>query len=262
MQSIACRYSPLTRTEVAFFREHGFLVMRGFVDGDVCRELDRNIEESLDPPLAPLEFEADVGYPGAPAGKGVHGGFTPRRLLCAYTRHRLFREWSTAPELALLLRALIGSDRVMLSQNHHNCVMTKYPGFSSLTSWHQDVRYWRFDRPELVSVWLALDDEHPLNGGLSLIPGSHLIDIGRGRLDADLFLRTDIEQNREMIDSAVAAELSAGDVLLFHCKVFHAAGRNQTGKIKKSPVFTYRALDNEPIPNTRSAVYPDIELVR
>ncbi|KAA3620317.1 MAG: phytanoyl-CoA dioxygenase family protein, partial [Proteobacteria bacterium] len=198
--------------------------------------------------------------PGGPASKLVKGGFTPRRLLSAYTRDRLFRGWATDPALVTILRVLIGAERLMLSQNHHNCIMTKYPGFSSLTSWHQDVRYWRFDRPELVSVWLALDHEHTENGGLSLIPGSHLYDLGRGRLDASLFLRTDIAENRQIIDSAVPAELERGDVLLFHCKTYHAAGRNETDRVKKSPVFTYRAYDNEPIPETRSATYPDIEL--
>jgi len=47
-------------------------------------------------------------------------------------------------------------------------------------------------------------------------------------------------------------------MLFFHSTTFHAAGRNETDDIKRSLVFTYRAADNEPIPETRSAVYPDI----
>jgi len=39
-----------------------------------------------------------------------------------------------------------------LSQAHHNCIMTKNPAFSSATGWHQDIRYWSFQKPELVSV--------------------------------------------------------------------------------------------------------------
>jgi phytanoyl-CoA hydroxylase len=242
------------------FHRDGYLIIRNFTDPALCGELDDIVDESLDPPLAPLEYEADVHYPGAPSNKASRGGFTPRRLLSAYTRHELFRRWALSREIIRVLAALIDTDRICLSQNHHNCVMTKYPGFSSLTSWHQDIRYWRFDRPELVSVWLALGPESPENGGLSLIPGSHTSDLGRGRLDASLFLRTDLEENRAMIDSAVAASLNAGDVLFFHCKTYHAAGRNQTERVKKSLVFTYRAANNEPIPETRSAVYRDIEI--
>ena len=60
-----------------------------------------------------------------------------------------------------------------MSQAHHNCVMTKNPGYSSETHWHQDIRYWSFQQPELVSVWTALGREHKGNGCLRVLPGSH-----------------------------------------------------------------------------------------
>ena len=37
--------------------------------------------------------------------------------------------------------------------------MTKQARYSSSTGWHRDSRYWHFQRPELISVWLALRDE-------------------------------------------------------------------------------------------------------
>ena len=61
-----------------------------------------------------------------------------------------------------------------------------------------------------------------------------------------------------MLEQAVPVELEAGDLLIFHSRTFHAAGQNQTQQIKRSLVYTYRTDDNEPIPETRSAVYPDI----
>ena len=244
--------------ELAAFRRDGFLVARSLADPALREAMDEAVERALDPPLGPVEFEADVGYPGAPSTKTARGGHTPRRLLHAYTRDERFREWARYAPVVERLAQLMDGAAVCLSQNHHNCVMTKYPGFSSLTNWHQDIRYWSFDRPELVSVWLALGREHPDNGGLSLIPGSHNLNFARGRLDAGLFLRTDLAENRELIESAVPVVLEPGDVLFFHCRLFHAAGRNRTRTIKKSVVFTYRAADNAPIPNTRSAVYEDI----
>lgn len=262
MSIVGKRGGSLSEADLDSFRKDGYLILRGLVPPELCARLDGIIEESLQPPMAPVEYEADVHYPGAPQNKSAQGGFTPRRLLFAYSRHQLFRDLATDSVLIDMLGALLGTGELCLSQNHHNCVMTKHPGFSSLTSWHQDVRYWRFDHPELVSVWFALDREYPGNGGLSLIPASHQSDLGRGRLDASLFLRTDIADNRAMIDSAVAAELSAGDVLFFHCKTYHAAGRNQDDRVKKSLVFTYRSQDNQPIPGTRSAQFRDIELPR
>lgn len=252
--------TDLGPADIEAFARDGYLVVRAFVDVQRCAELDAVVDSALHPPLAPVEYEADVNYPGAPAGKSAHGGYTPRRLLAAFSRDEAFRRFATDSRLASMMRTLIGTPAVCLSQNHHNCVMTKFPGFSSQTNWHQDIRYWRFDRPELVSAWLALGQEHPDNGGLSLIPGSHHFDLGRGRLDAALFLRTDLAENRRLIDSAVPALLEEGDLLLFHCRTYHAAGRNTTEAVKKSLVFTYRARDNEPIPDTRSAAFRDIAL--
>jgi phytanoyl-CoA hydroxylase len=136
--------------------------------------------------------------------------------------------------------------------------MTKHPGFSSATLWHQDIRYWSFDRPELISVWLALGDEVAANGALQMIPGSHREQLDRGRLDAELFLRPELPENQELIDSAVLVELRAGDVVLFDAQTFHAAGMNRSDVVKLSAVFTYHREDNHPIPGTRSANYPSL----
>jgi phytanoyl-CoA hydroxylase len=155
------------------------------------------------------------------------------------------------------LRQVIEGE-IQVSQCHHNCVMTKYPGYSSATLWHQDIRYWSFDRPELVSAWFALKHENRRNGALKVIPGSHRIEVDRGRFDRDLFLRPDLTANRDLIHQAVEVELNPGDVLLFHCRLFHAAGKNLTDEVKLSPVFTYHAEDNRPIPGTRSSQYPSV----
>jgi len=240
------------------FQRDGFLIARGMVSPQKVNNLKAVIEESLSPPLAPVEFEADVHYPGAPESRLAPGGETPRRLLHAYSRNQVFRDIAQASDVINRLQVLMGSDQLMLSQNHHNCVMTKHPGFSSVTSWHQDIRYWSFDRPELVSTWLALGPETRENGGLLVIPGSHQLQLDRGRLDAALFLRTDLSENQALIDKAQTVELHAGDMLFFHSRTFHAAGQNQTDLIKRSLVYTYRSQDNAPIPETRSATYPDI----
>jgi len=58
----------------------------------------------------------------------------------------------------------------------------------------------------------------------------------------------------------VAAELEPGDVLFFHCRLFHAAGHNRGTHTKYSAVFTYRALDNVPLPGSRSAGQSDVVL--
>lgn len=243
---------------VAAFAADGFLVVPGLVSAALCETVAAEVRNALNPVLAPAEFEADVGYPGAPPSRGAAGGDTPRRLLNAYARFPALRPVVTGAAVGTYLRALMGTDQVRLSQCHHNCVMTKAPGYSSVTLWHQDVRYWAFQRPELISLWIALGHETEENGALRLIPGSHRQTYAPERLDEAKFLRPELPENQALIEQARTVALAPGDALLFHCRAFHAAGRNLTDRIKLSAVFTYHAADNHPVPGTRSAQYPSI----
>jgi phytanoyl-CoA hydroxylase len=138
--------------------------------------------------------------------------------------------------------------------------MTKNPSHSSLTHWHQDIRYWSFQQPELVSVWLALVREHPGNGCLRVLPGSQRMEFSPDRFDAELFLRPEHAANAALIATQRTVELEAGDVLFFHCRLLHAAGDNRGTETKFSLVATYHAADNRPLAGTRSASLPDVPL--
>ena len=245
--------------EVRRFRADGFVVARGLADVRICARVLAVAREHLAGETAPVEYEAQLHYPGAPESMNAPGGHTVRRLLQAYARDAGFRDWATCAPIAHRLRQFMGPG-VQLAQAHHNCVMTKQPRYSSVTGWHQDIRYWSFERPELVSVWLALGREYPDNGCLSLIPGTHLLELPRERLDEAAFLREDVPDNRALIASRVTPLLEAGDVLFFHCRTFHAAGANRTLATKFSLVFTYHTADNRPLPGTRSASLPSVAL--
>jgi phytanoyl-CoA hydroxylase len=253
--------TSLSPQQLAQFGRDGFVIVRGLAPRELCERMKAVAQRHLAEEAGPLEYEAQVKYPGSPPSLDAPGGRTVRRLLQAYARDPLFRDWATSLEIAARLRQLLGSE-VELSQVHHNCIMTKNPAFSSATGWHQDIRYWSFERPELVSVWLALGAERKRNGCLWLVPGSHKLDFARERYDDALFFRDDIEENRDVLSSAVAAELDEGDVLFFHCRALHEAGRNLTDQTKFAAVFTYHAAGNRPVPGTRSASLPDINLGR
>lgn len=245
--------------EIAQFETEGYVIARGLAAPAALNRMRALASEALAAQAPPLEYEADLHYPGAPVSREAAGGRTVRRLLQAYARDAVFREWAASDTLRWHLASLLGSD-IALSQAHHNCIMTKSPRYSSITGWHQDIRYWAFERPELISVWLALGSERRENGCLLLLPGTHRMDFAAERLDAAKFLRTDLGENRALLATEVCAELEPGDVLFFHCRVFHAAGINRTQATKYSLVYTYRAASNRPVAGTRSATLPDIPL--
>ncbi len=249
----------LSNAEQELFQRDGFLILRDFADAETIDTLRAVAVEHLQREIGPVEYEADLHYPGAPASRHAAGGRTVRRLLQAQARHPAFTDWITRPALSALLQPLLGPKLVM-PLAHHNCVMTKQPRFSSDTNWHQDIRYWAFQRPELINVWLALGPEHPGNGGLKLIPGSHRMALDRSQFDAAAFFRQDLSENQALLVDAVETELSAGDIMLFHCRTLHAASRNFSDETKFSAVFTFRAADNPPLPGTRSSSQPELLL--
>jgi len=246
--------------QIAVLRKQGFVVARQFADPSQVAALRALAQRHLAEHVAPIEYEADLQYPGAPPSRGAEGGLTVRRLLNAYARDSLFAQWATDPRIGQWL-ARYFDEPAVLSTVHHNCVMTKHPAYGSLTGWHQDIRYWSFTDTDLVSCWLALGPETRNNGGLSFIPGSHAAAFSPEQFDDKKFFREDAPQNADWIARAVCPELQAGDVVFFHCRTLHAAQGNRSDQVKLSVVYTYHPASCQPVAGTRSASQPGVPLV-
>ncbi len=244
---------------VAQFYRDGYLVVRPPTPARILDRMRLVTFRDMREFTEPVEFEADLSYPGAPESKEAAGGQTTRRLKFALGRDPVFAEWLAQPSLVRPLSQLLQDD-VVCPLAHHNCVMTKMPRFSSETGWHQDIRYWSFPKPDLITAWLALGEECVGNGCLWVIPGTHRESFTPERFDEEKFLRTDLAENQPTLARKIPVELDPGDVLFFHCLTFHSAGQNQSEAGKFSVVFTFRAADNPPIPGSRSAAMPELSL--
>lgn len=245
--------------QIEQLRGKGFVVMPGFVPADALSELNDVARRQLSARADPLEYEADLQYPGAPLSRTAQGGETVRRLLDAHGRDPLFARWSEAPDLRDWMQTYFG-ERVLMSRVHHNCLMTKHPRYGSLTNWHRDIRYWSFEREDLVSVWLALGEENKDNGALWFVPGSHQMVFEPDRFDGARFFRADRADSAEIIATAESPRLEPGDAVFFHCNTLHSAGRNISNAVKFSLVYTYHGQSNAPLQGTRSASMADIAL--
>jgi phytanoyl-CoA hydroxylase len=248
-----------TIAELNRFDRDGFIVIRGLADPIQVEKIVQVTDAALLTQTPPVEYEADLGYPGAPTSAQQPGGRTPRRFQQALHRDPSLYDWATSPKVVDRLRQLLNSNPV-LSLAHHNSIMVKDPYFSSDTGWHRDIRYWHFANPELITVQLALTPSTLENGCLRFLPGSHKIPVSPHQFDAASFLRTDLPENQGLLDREVSFSLEPGDVIFFHALTFHAAGRNRSSHVRKSLLFTYRSTDNFPIPGTRSAAYPELFL--
>jgi phytanoyl-CoA hydroxylase len=251
--------SASCRPQIESLRDKGYVVVPRFVPDAMLARLNDVARAQLAARADPLEFEADLQYPGAPKSRMADGGSTVRRLLDAYTRDAVFAECGTSGEVREWMETYFG-ESVLMSRAHHNCVMTKHPLYGSLTGWHRDIRYWSFEREDLVSVWFALGKEEIDNGALWFVPGSHRMTFDADRYDAAKFFRGDREDNAGIIGASESPRLAPGDAVFFHCKTLHSAGQNRSDAVKFSLVYSYHGRSNPPTAGTRSSSKPEIQL--
>ncbi len=234
----------LTQEQLNTFEQDGFLLLKDFASHETCDEIRKKAIEHLDKGIEPIESEAEYQQ------KDSYGS-TIRRLRQVYDREEIFSQWMTNKEIRPILEQLLGEKPCLLLA-HHNSIMTKLPQKSSITSWHQDIRYWHYQNDNLISVWLSLGNESLDNGLLEFIPGSHKMRFLPEQFDERSSFRDDLALNQETIAKRVHHNLDKGDVIIFHSKTLHYAHQNKTDEPKISFVYSLRGISNSPIAGTRS----------
>jgi len=257
----------LSTEQLAQFTKDGFIVLRGFLDAKQCDNILRIAQIHLDAKIEPIETEIgydsrDKAYRTTVTDYSSHAEeeqIIVRRLRQVYKRDVLFKAWMENEKIRPILQQIL-DDQVVITTAHHNSIMTKMPHLSTATSWHQDRRYWRYSDDNLVSVWLALDDETSENGVLEFIPGSHKMKFSSEQFDEKEYFSQRDEANKKIIDTKVSTDLKKGDVVIFHSLLLHRANKNSTDKAKISFVYTVKGASTETIKGTRSSEFPEIVL--
>jgi len=254
----------LEKSDLDFFNENGFIVLKGFAKERECDAILDIAKVHIKYKIEPIETEEEyhlqskddrvnrIDYNSKVSG-------TIRRLRQAYSRDIIFKNWMENREIRPVLKQILG-DRVSIITAHHNSIMTKMPYSSTQTRWHQDIRYWSFSNSNLVSVWLALGEENSENGVLEFIPKSHKMKFNPNQFDEKDYFREDLRENMSLIETKTSVNLSKGDVLIFHSNLLHRANRNSTKSPKISFVYTVKGALTKTLPNSRSASYPEIFL--
>lgn len=257
----------LTPAQLAQFHTDGFIVLRNFLDEKKCDEILEVAKTHLEEKVEPIETE--TGYDERSkeyrtdvtdyTSKSDDQSMVVRRLRQVYDRDILFKEWMEDKSIRPILQQIL-NDNVVLTTAHHNSIMTKMPQISSGTGWHQDRRYWSYSDDNLVSVWLALDDETDQNGVLEFIPGSHKMHFKAEQFDEKEYFSTNYTPNKKIIATKVSTDLKKGDVVIFHSLLLHRANKNSTDKAKISFVYTVKGEKTEANSGTRSSGFPEIIL--
>ena len=144
------------------FERDGFVVVPGFLSPEALAELqgqlDRYIREVV---------------PTLPAAQAMY--VDPSRPETLKQLHRLgedpaFERYRHDPYWLELASDLLGEE----VETHQPEWFNKPPGEPAPTPPHQDSYYFNLEPPNVLTIWVALDEVNEENGCVRCLPGSHL----------------------------------------------------------------------------------------
>ncbi|PCC69663.1 phytanoyl-CoA hydroxylase [Nannocystis exedens] len=244
----------LSREQVDEFREQGYVVLPSLVGADALasiRAAALAIVDRFDPEAERTVFttkDRDAGRDDVffASAEGVRcfleeGALDPEgRLRCpprlainkiGHALHDLvpeFRAFCRQPRFGALLRDL-GYAAPVLWQT---MFIFKQPRIGGEVRWHQDATYLICEPACVTGLWVALEDAHRDNGCLWVQPGGHRTPL-RERYEVDWRTRTGTLRTLDATpwpgpDEAVALEVPAGTVVVFHDHLPHRSSHNHS----------------------------------
>jgi ectoine hydroxylase-related dioxygenase (phytanoyl-CoA dioxygenase family) len=141
---------------------------------------------------------------------------------------------ATDPRWAPIVLPLIGTGDARL---YWEQVVAKPPQARTELPWHQDNGYTPLIPEEYVTCWLALDDAREDNGGLWVIPGSHLDGTHRHVNDGSGSpFRVGYDGPAE---DGICVPVSKGSVLVFSSLIMHRSGPNVTDEPRRAWIIQF-----------------------
>ena len=153
--------------------------------------------------------------------------------------------WRKAPALAALVPhlgavacAAVGRPALVLFHDH---LLVKYPDGDDM-AWHQDYSYLPLDRPDGLTLWVALDDVSAENGCLYYVLGSH--HLGERRAAWGMTGDDDPRAALPPIEVAdgqpgLAAPTAAGGAIAHHTLLWHRSPRNRSTRPRRTWALSF-----------------------
>ena len=239
----------LTRDEVSFFHEHGYLrVPEVFAEdeiGEMADELDWQIETWA---------SKSQGWSGS-WRRGYMDEETEQqsKLIALHDLHRYSKAWCDAvtnPRLTGAISDLIGQNVEL----HHTTLHAKPPETGHPFPMHQDWAFYKHADDRYVDCLVHLDDTFHENGEIRFLDGSHKKGYiphvmanaveGHEPALADGASTPHLSTDEYRPADTVAVPANRGDVVLFNLCTVHGSYINQTDRDRRLVRVGYRNPEN------------------
>ena len=229
----------LNPDQIAFYEEHGYLVIEGAVTGERLETLQAVtadlIERSREVAESDDVYDLDAG----------HSPQAPRltRIKLPHERHRAYLEVLRSDPVASIMQSLVGED-VRL---HTSKLNTKAPGGGAAVEWHQDWAFYPHTNDDLFAIGLMLGDVDEANGPLLVIPGTHRGPVLDHSRDGTFCGAIDPDDPAFDVSRAVALTGRAGDMSIHHVRTLHGSAPNLSDRARLLLLYEAGAADAWPI---------------
>ena len=240
----------LSDEQVRFYREQGYVQLRGAIPPDLLRALTDEVEHiaARAPFLAEHDddIELDEGHTAA----------SPRiQRLKAPHRKPFFRDWLQRSGILENAAQLIGPNMRL----HSSKINMKAAGGGSPVNWHQDWGFYPHTNDDILAVGVLLDDVDADNAPTMVLPGTHTGPVYDHHTGAPHFTGSvDLAANGFDAKDAVKLTGPAGSYSLHHVRLLHGSDWNRSGRQRRVLFYELTAADAWPLVGTYSP-FTDLE---
>ena len=227
----------LTREQIAFYREHGYLGVENVLSqrevDDLRRVTDAFVEKSRGVAEHTEVFDLEPGH--TPENPKL------RRLKSPIEQHEVYRNTLHHEKILDVVSQLIGYGL----RCNGNKLNMKQPGYGSLVEWHQDWAFYPHTNDDLLAVGVVLDDMTEENGPLLVIPGSHEGPVYDHHLDGHFCGAVTDPTFSDKGTTPVMVK--AGGLTIHHVRMLHGSVSNTSDQPRRLLLFQYCAIDAFPL---------------
>lgn len=234
--------SALSDDQIAFYRENGYLLVKGLLTRDEAREY-REESHAL---IARLNRDVDPTW-GSARALGMSSGMSSATAVRTELKHCHDTQFYSAAFGRLLLdprftdvaAALMGTPNVQL---HHTKLFIKPPEKGSPFPMHQDHPFFPHARDSVAAAIFHFDDAPDVKGCVRVVPGSHR----QGAIPHESEGGWHLPFSQWPLEDAVPCEAEAGDVLFFSYFLVHGSGVNTSDEARTTWLVQFRDPEDRP----------------
>ncbi|KAH9210498.1 hypothetical protein DL95DRAFT_307866 [Leptodontidium sp. 2 PMI_412] len=214
----------LSESQLAFFEERGYLIIKDCVSFAETRELQTWVQEVHDLPRT-------VDCPYIPYEEVNASG---DRVLCRTENfantHSEFGALLRGPKLLGILEQLNGDEMLLFKEK----INFKFAGSGGFQPHIDRTGYGDFKKLQHLAILIAADNATSLNGCLEVVEGSHKMAVPIG---TDNCITPDWVASQNWIP----VEMKAGEMMIFGSSLAHRSGPNASSKDRRAVYATYNS---------------------